>query len=328
MYLLANFVSIIRNNINLKKESVDVPFSLLIQKCLIILLNEGFILGFKKLNTKEFRVFLKYYKGKSVINTITCLSTPGFRKYITISDLKKNYNQSNLLILSTSKGIFSNFDLMLKLNSKFSYSFNISKSVIQAQSNSFFTEKFINFSSVNHPMHMTYVFNKLSEFNLNNVFFHKNTILTSYYRKKGLITRLSKKQCILNKNLIKNLRSYLSKNSSILDKTLDKASQIKFNINNLYFFKFKNYFSNYKYLNFKKNLNFFKFIKLINQKHNFSVFYFLFYIKQFSFSKYKYRFSLYLKYINRLIKLNNLIKKKSLTNLNDILGGEILISIN
>ena len=67
MYTLTNFVGCLKNNIRSKKDYVDVSFSLLVEKCLTILLNEGYILGYCLVNKKTLRIFLKYFKGRSVI---------------------------------------------------------------------------------------------------------------------------------------------------------------------------------------------------------------------------------------------------------------------
>ena len=61
MYTLTNFVGCLKNNIRSK--------------------NEGYILGYCLVNKKTLRIFLKYFKGRSVINDIGCISLSGFRKY-------------------------------------------------------------------------------------------------------------------------------------------------------------------------------------------------------------------------------------------------------
>ena len=81
MSTLTNFVGCVKNNIRLKKEYVDVSFSLLVERCLLVLLIEGYILGYRQLDSKTLRIFLKYFKGRSVISDIGSISLSGFRKY-------------------------------------------------------------------------------------------------------------------------------------------------------------------------------------------------------------------------------------------------------
>lgn len=81
MSTFTNFIGNLKNNIRSKKEYVDINSSLLIEKCLGILLNEGYILGYSQINSKTIRIRLKYYKGRSVINDLGFISLPGFRKY-------------------------------------------------------------------------------------------------------------------------------------------------------------------------------------------------------------------------------------------------------
>lgn len=333
MYLLANLVSIINNTIKLKKDYADVPYSILIQKCLMIMLNEGFILGYNQYNSKTFRIYLKYYKGKSVINGIKCISLPGFRKYIKITDLINKYNLSTLIILSTSEGIISNFDLLLNrnLNNKINL---LKKKNININYEGNLMKKNIKFTDINLNLNLNYTFNKFLKYNLNNTLFHKRTILKSAYRKTGIISQLSKRQYFRNKELKLYLYNYINKNYfNIKNNNVNNINFIHLKknmltLNKLKFFKFKNFFKDFQYLKFKKWNNFKNFISLTNNNHFFSVFYFLFFIKQFSFSNYKFRFSIYLKYLNQLIKLKSIENKLNYKErLKKIPGGEPLLLV-
>lgn len=322
MVLLSNFVSIIKNNIRLNKDFADVPYSLLIQKCLILLLNEGFILGFVKKTSKIFRVFLKYYKGKSVITEIKCISVPGFRKYIKIKDLIKNYNPTTFLILSTSNGVVSNFELFLWNNKK-----NILNNIINIKENNSFNNhivKTVIFNNIESGLFLNYSYSNNLKINLNSLLFQRKMALLGYYRPTGVLSKLSKRQYLRNFNLKRIFLNYLTYNKFNNSFNVNKLHMV----NNLFFFKFKLFFKSFKYLNFNRSKTFYQFIKRTNKSHLYSIFYFLFYLKQLNFSKYKYRFSLYIKYMNHLIKLNNFNKKNYNTISKSISGGELLLSVN
>ena len=56
MSTFTNFIGNLKNNIRSRKEYVDVNSSILIEKCIGILLNEGYILGYSQINSKTIRV--------------------------------------------------------------------------------------------------------------------------------------------------------------------------------------------------------------------------------------------------------------------------------
>ena len=58
----------------------------------------------------DFEIELKYHEGERVIKEINCISKPGRRVYSEISKLPKFYNGLGIAILSTSKGVMSDFD--------------------------------------------------------------------------------------------------------------------------------------------------------------------------------------------------------------------------
>ena len=53
---------------------------------------------------------LKYYEGESVIKELKPISKPGRRVYSKITKLPKFHNGLGVAILSTSKGVMSDFD--------------------------------------------------------------------------------------------------------------------------------------------------------------------------------------------------------------------------
>ena len=106
---LWNSVASIKNGLLVKKTFVKTPYTKNIEMLLNVLWSEGFILGYKilKTNPKTLKIFLKYKKGKPVINSLKSVSKPSLRIYYSVKQLwKLDFNQG-LLLLSTSKGFLS-----------------------------------------------------------------------------------------------------------------------------------------------------------------------------------------------------------------------------
>lgn len=115
MKILCNNYSIILNGINKKFSSVFVYKSNLTLSFLDVLIREGIIRSYNISGKFTIEVFLKYYKGSSVLNDIQAISTSGQSVSYSISDLyrwKNLYSPLNsFLILNTSKGMFSSNEL-------------------------------------------------------------------------------------------------------------------------------------------------------------------------------------------------------------------------
>ena len=112
-YRLADMFAQIRNGQQARLSEVSVQASKLLGNVLEVLKNEGFINDYKKVeeNSKaEFKIELKYHEGENVIKEVVCISKPGRRVYCEISKLPKYYNGLGIAILSTSKGVMSDFD--------------------------------------------------------------------------------------------------------------------------------------------------------------------------------------------------------------------------
>ena len=108
---LGDMLTRIRNGQVRGKESVLMPASRYRGNVLDVLLREGYIRGFKKVelenNKNEFKIELKYVDGEPVIKDISRVSTPGRRVYSRIKDLQRNFDGLGISILSTSKGVLS-----------------------------------------------------------------------------------------------------------------------------------------------------------------------------------------------------------------------------
>ena len=112
-YRLADMFSQIRNGQQARLDRVRVHASKLLGNVLEVLKKEGFIRDFRKVekdNQAVYEIELKYHEGERVIKEIVCISKPGRRVYCEISKLPKYYNGLGIAILSTSKGVMSDFD--------------------------------------------------------------------------------------------------------------------------------------------------------------------------------------------------------------------------
>jgi len=106
---IADMLTRIRNGQMAKHESVAMPASKLKKAIAQVLLDEGYIKGFKVSNDVKavMTVDLKYYEGKPVIDMIKKVSRPGLRIYKGAQELPKVIGGLGLAIISTSKGLMS-----------------------------------------------------------------------------------------------------------------------------------------------------------------------------------------------------------------------------
>jgi len=112
-YRLSDMFSQIRNGQQARLDRVRVHASKLLGNVLEVLKKEGFIRDYRKVEKDakaEYEIELKYHEGERVIKEIVCISKPGRRVYCEISKLPKYYNGLGIAILSTSKGVMSDFD--------------------------------------------------------------------------------------------------------------------------------------------------------------------------------------------------------------------------
>ncbi len=112
-YRLADMLSLIRNGQAARLARVRCQATNLLGNVLEVLKNEGFIAGYSRSENDgkpEFEIELKYHDGERVIKEITCISKPGRRVYCEISKLPKFFNGLGIAILSTSRGVMSDFE--------------------------------------------------------------------------------------------------------------------------------------------------------------------------------------------------------------------------
>ncbi len=112
-YRLADMLAQIRNGQAARLGTVTVQASKFLGSVLEVLKAEGYIEDYAREEAEgkaNFVITLKYYEGDRVIREAQCISKPGRRVYCAISKLPKFHNGLGIAILSTSKGVMSDFD--------------------------------------------------------------------------------------------------------------------------------------------------------------------------------------------------------------------------
>jgi small subunit ribosomal protein S8 len=106
---LGDMLTRIRNAQMRRRPKVSTPASNLRQRVLDVLLEEGYIRGYarveQKNKTAEIEIELKYNNGLPAIRDIKRVSKPGRRVYSPVSDLPTVANGLGVAILSTPKGV-------------------------------------------------------------------------------------------------------------------------------------------------------------------------------------------------------------------------------
>ena len=106
----------IRNGVNAKQAKIDMPASKLKAEVARILVEEGYLHGFKVLDEKTehgsprkaIRLFLKYGPhGERVITGVQRVSRPGRRVYFGRDDVPTVLGGLGTSILTTSRGVMS-----------------------------------------------------------------------------------------------------------------------------------------------------------------------------------------------------------------------------
>jgi len=109
---IADYLTRVRNAIQAKHKVVEIPASNLKKEITKVLLDNGYILGYKfEEDGKQgiIKIALKY-SGQNktpVINKIQRISKPGLRKYLDSKNLPRVLNGFGISIISTSKGVMT-----------------------------------------------------------------------------------------------------------------------------------------------------------------------------------------------------------------------------
>lgn len=109
---ISDLLTRIRNGQQVKKAKISCPSSKIKIAILKVLKGEGYIRDFEITEDekgKHLKVSLKYFDGHPAIKEITRISKPGMRVYSAIKILPSIKNNMGISILSTSKGVMTNF---------------------------------------------------------------------------------------------------------------------------------------------------------------------------------------------------------------------------
>lgn len=112
--LIADSITRIRNGQQAFLPKVGLKHSRVIVGLCDVLQREGYIRSYEvkelESNKKEIEVQLKYHEGAAVIREIKRISKCGRRIYSSVEKLPKYYNGLGIAILSTPKGIVSDYE--------------------------------------------------------------------------------------------------------------------------------------------------------------------------------------------------------------------------
>ena len=107
---ISNLLTIVRNGLQARLETVDIPASKLNGRILEIFKKDGYIEDFRAMQTNtqgSFKVYLKYERKKPVISGLKRISKPGLRVYARSERIPRVLNGLGTAVLSTSKGVLT-----------------------------------------------------------------------------------------------------------------------------------------------------------------------------------------------------------------------------
>jgi len=108
---IADMLTRIRNAINRRHASVDIPHSKMKESIARILQDEGFVQRYELVPDGRFqviRVHLKYAEGRRpVLTHLKRLSTPGRRLYAGSAQIPRALGGMGIVIVSTPRGVLT-----------------------------------------------------------------------------------------------------------------------------------------------------------------------------------------------------------------------------
>lgn len=115
---LADMLTRLRNGQTARLSVVTCKYSKSCENVLEVFKKEGYIRGYSivsvRQNVQAIEVELKYNQGQPVIKEINRISRPGRRIYSPINSLRKFYNGLGVVVLSTSRGVMSDYEARLQ----------------------------------------------------------------------------------------------------------------------------------------------------------------------------------------------------------------------
>lgn len=110
---ISDMLTRIRNAVQVRHETVDIPASRMRGDLLKLMQTEGFIKGYEEVeNTpktpKSFRVKLNYYEdSEPVIQGLKRVSTPGLRVYVGKNEIPRYFGGLGVSFMSTPGGVMT-----------------------------------------------------------------------------------------------------------------------------------------------------------------------------------------------------------------------------
>ena len=105
---IANMLTVMRNAIGVRKDTVDLPATKVNEQILGIMKKDGYIEDVRLLKDNKqgvLKVYLKYDGKKPVISGLKRVSKSGLRVYVQNDRIPRVLNGLGTAIISTSKGI-------------------------------------------------------------------------------------------------------------------------------------------------------------------------------------------------------------------------------
>lgn len=105
---IANMLTVMRNALKVRKESIEIPASKLLEKILDIFKKDGYITDVRLLKDNKqgvLKVFLKYDGKASAIAGLKIISKPGLRVYVENDRIPRVLSGLGTAVISTSKGV-------------------------------------------------------------------------------------------------------------------------------------------------------------------------------------------------------------------------------
>lgn len=113
LVLLADSLTRIRNGQMAGLSSVKLRYSKSIYAVIKVMVEQGYLKGCTMSEEDGFPcidVSLSYYNDKPVIKLVKVISKPSRKVYSSIKSLPQSFNGLGIKILSTSKGVMTDFD--------------------------------------------------------------------------------------------------------------------------------------------------------------------------------------------------------------------------
>ncbi|MDE0592573.1 MAG: 30S ribosomal protein S8 [Dehalococcoidia bacterium] len=109
---IADMLTRIRNAVQVRHESLELPASRMKSSLLKLMVDEGFILSFGAIDVesaeKKIGVQLRYYEDKTpVIQGLKRVSKPGLRVYVGKNEVPRYFGGLGVAFMSTSKGVMT-----------------------------------------------------------------------------------------------------------------------------------------------------------------------------------------------------------------------------